>query len=109
MHECCGGFDEELTFGEDTEYIERLAKKERFKVLRNAKIGVSTRRLEEEGLATLAKQYGKSTVNDFLGIRTEASDLNYGFDHGKEHISKHKLDKIALESEKLDRLKNSYD
>ena len=109
LHECCGGFDEELTFGEDTEYIERLAKKERFKVLRNAKIGVSTRRLEEEGLATLAKQYGKSTVNDFLGIRTEASDLNYGFDHGKEHISKHKLDKIALESEKLDRLKNSYD
>ena len=109
LHECCGGFNEELTFGEDTEYIERLAKKERFKVLRNAKFGVSTRRLEEEGLATLAKQYGKSTVNDFLGIRTEASDLNYGFDHGKEYVSKHKLDKIALESEKLDQLKNSYD
>lgn len=109
LHECCGGFNEELTFGEDTEYIERLAKKERFKVLRNAKIGVSTRRLEEEGLATLAKQYGKSTVNDFLGIKTEASDLNYGFDHGKEYVSKHKLDKIALESEKLDQLKNSYD
>lgn len=109
LHEYCGGFNEELTFGEDTEYIERLAKKERFKVLRNAKIGVSTRRLEEEGLATLAKQYGKSTVNDFLGIRTEASDLNYGFDHGKEYVSKHKLDKIALESEKLDQLKNSYD
>lgn len=109
LHERCGGFNEELTFGEDTEYIERLAKKERFKVLRNAKIGVSTRRLEEEGLATLAKQYGKSTVNDFLGIRTEASDLNYGFDHGKEYVSKHKLGKIALESEKLDQLKNSYD
>lgn len=109
LHERCGGFNEELTFGEDAEYIERLAKKERFKVLRNAKIGVSTRRLEEEGLATLAKQYGKSTVNDFLGIRTEASDLNYGFDHGKEYVSKHKLDKIALESEKLDQLKNSYD
>lgn len=109
LHERCGGFNEELTFGEDTEYIERLAKKERFKVLRNAKIGVSTRRLEEEGLETLAKQYGKSTVNDFLGIRTEASDLNYGFDHGKEYVSKHKLDKIALESEKLDQLKNSYD
>lgn len=109
LHERCGGFNEELTFGEDTEYIERSAKKERFKVLRNAKIGVSTRRLEEEGLATLAKQYGKSTVNDFLGIRTEASDLNYGFDHGKEYVSKHKLDKIALESEKLDQLKNSYD
>ena len=49
LHDACGGFDEELNFGEDTDYIERLAKKERFKVLRNAKIGVSTRRLEEEG------------------------------------------------------------
>lgn len=109
LHEQCGGFNEELTFGEDTEYIERLAKKEKFKVLRNAKIGVSTRRLEEEGLTTLAKQYGKSTVNDFLGIRTDASDLNYSFGHGKEHVSKHKLDKIALESEKLSQLKNSYE
>ena len=35
--------------------------------------------------------------------------MNYGFDHGKEYVSKHKLDKIALESEKLDQLKNSYD
>ncbi|MBR3139503.1 MAG: glycosyltransferase, partial [Methanobrevibacter sp.] len=77
LHEKCGGFDESLTFGEDTDYIERLAKEERFKVLRNAKIGVSTRRLEEEGITTLIQQYGKSTVNDFLGRRSEASDLNY--------------------------------
>ncbi len=109
LHNRCGGFNEELNFGEDTEYIERLAKKERFKVLRNAKIGVSTRRLEEEGLTTLAKQYGKSTVNDFLGIRTDATELNYGFDHNKEHVSKKRLDKIALESEKFDKIKNSYD
>ncbi len=109
LHNRCGGFDEELNFGEDTDYIERLAKKEKFKVIRNAKIGVSTRRLEEEGLVTLAKQYGKSTVNDFLGIRTYAADLNYGFNHGKEHVSKNKLDKIALESEKLDQMKNTYD
>ena len=109
LHNRCGGFDEELNFGEDTDYIERLAKKEKFKVIRNAKIGVSTRRLEEEGLVTLAKQYGKSTVNDFLGIRTDAEDLNYGFNHGKEHVSKNKLDKIALESEKLDQMKNTYD
>ena len=49
LHEKCGGFDESLTFGEDSDYIERLGRVERFKVLRNAKIGVSTRRLEEEG------------------------------------------------------------
>lgn len=27
LHDACGGFDENLTFGEDTDYIERLAKK----------------------------------------------------------------------------------
>ena len=74
LHDECGGFDESLTFGEDTDYIERLAEKERFKVLRNAKIGVSTRRLEEEGIVTLIRQYGKSTVNDFLGL-TDADAL----------------------------------
>ena len=26
LHDMCGGFDESLTFGEDTDYIERLAK-----------------------------------------------------------------------------------
>lgn len=101
LHDACGGFDENLTFGEDTDYIERLAKKERFKVLRNAKIGVSTRRLEEEGIQTLLKQYGKSTLNDFLGIRTDAEELNYGFEHKKEHVSKSRLDKISKQSEKL--------
>ena len=96
LHDECGGFDESLTFGEDTDYIERLAKKERFKVLRNAKIGVSTRRLEEEGIQTLIRQYGKSTLNDFMGVRTEADDLNYGFDHGKERLTKSRLDRISV-------------
>ena len=36
LHEECGGFDESLTFGEDTDYIERLAEKERMRVIRNA-------------------------------------------------------------------------
>ena len=67
LHEKCGGFDEELTFGEDSEYIKRLGKVERFKVLRKPRIGVSTRRLEEEGIDTLIRQYGKSTFNDFVG------------------------------------------
>lgn len=75
------GFNEELSFGEDTDYIERMAEISQFKVLRNAKIGVSTRRLEEEGLYTLLKQYGKSTINDFRGKRTSAEELDYQFGH----------------------------
>ena len=109
LHEKCGGFDESLTFGEDTDYIERLAKEERFKVLRNAKIGVSTRRLEEEGITTLIQQYGKSTVNDFLGRRTEASDLNYNFSHGHEKLTTTKLSRLERGVERINSVKETYD
>ena len=81
LHDDNNGFDESLNFGEDTDYIERLAENNNFKVLRNPKVFVSTRRLEEEGLVKLATQYGKSTFNDFRGIRTNAEDLEYGFGH----------------------------
>ena len=106
LHDECGGFDESLTYGEDTDYIERLAKKENFKVLRNAKIGVSTRRLEEEGIETLIQQYGRSTVNDFLGKRTDSSEINYNFEHHK----KEKLTTTKLSGlERLDQIKGTYD
>lgn len=81
LHEQINGFDESLTFGEDTDYIEKLGEIDKFRVLRNAKVGVSTRRLEEEGLYNLLKQYGKSTYNDFRGKRTTAEDLDYKFGH----------------------------
>ena len=109
LHEKCGGFDESLTFGEDTDYIERLAKVEPFRVLRNAKIGVSTRRLEEEGITTLIQQYGKSTVNDFLGKRTDASDLNYNFNHGKEKLTTSRFAALEKRTEQLNELKETYD
>ena len=109
LHDECGRFDESLTFGEDTDYIERLAEKERFKVLRNAKIGVSTRRLEEEGIETLIRQYGKSTVNDFLDKRTDAADLNYNFGHGHEKLTTERMEGIAKRTERLNRMKKNYD
>ena len=98
LHDYHDGFDESLNFGEDTDYIERLAKNNKFKVLRNPKIYVSTRRLEEEGLAKLAKQYVKSTLNDFRGIRTNAEDLEYNFGHGpKDSLEKKEiLEKIKV-------------
>ena len=99
LHEEVNGFDENLTFGEDTDYIERVAEISEFKVLRNAKIGVSTRRLEEEGLYTLLKQYGKSTVNDFRGKRTSAEDLGYEFGHDPiSALDSEDMEKIAEKS-----------
>ncbi len=109
LHDACGGFDEDLNFGEDTDYIERLAKKERFKVLRNAKIGVSTRRLEEEGIETLIRQYGKSTVNDFLGKRTDAKELNYNFGHSHEKITTTRLERLEKTTKRINEIKENYD
>lgn len=109
LHDKYNGFDESLNFGEDTDYIERIAKENRFKVLRNAKIGVSTRRLEEEGITTLIMQYGKSTVNDFLGKRTDAEELNYNFDHGHEKISTARLKSLEKHTERINNIKESYD
>lgn len=109
LHDKNDGFDESLTFGEDTDYIERLAKQEPFKVLRNAKIGVSTRRLEEEGIQTLIRQYGKSTVNDFLGKRTDAAELNYNFDHGHERLPASRFKALEKHAERINRIKSSYD
>ena len=109
LHEKGGGFDESLTFGEDSDYIERLGRIERFKVLRNAKIGVSTRRLEEEGIETLVRQYGKSTFNDFIGKKTNAEDLNYNFGHGKENMNSHELERFSKESERITKAFETYD
>ena len=109
LHEKCGGFDESLSFGEDSDYIKRLGRVERFKVLRNAEIGVSTRRLEEEGIETLVRQYGKSTFNDFVGKKTDADELNYGFDHGKEKMNARELEKFSKESERITKIFDRYD
>ena len=109
LHDQYGGFDEKLTFGEDTDYIERIGKHEPFKVLRNAKIGVSTRRLEEEGIETLIRQYGQSTINDFLGKRTDASELNYNFDHGGKNITNDKFEILTKHSDRINKIKENYD
>ena len=108
LHDAINGFDESLSFGEDTDYIERAAELSEFKVLRTAKIGVSTRRLEEEGLYTLLKQYGKSTVNDFRGKRTSAEDLGYEFGHESTKLLESGA-KNELEHKSLKSVKDEFD
>ncbi|MDI9614289.1 MJ1255/VC2487 family glycosyltransferase [Methanothermobacter sp.] len=83
LHEKVGGFDESLDFGEDTDYIERIGKISRFRVLRKPRVLVSIRRLEKEGLRNLAFKYTKSTIYDFMGKKVSAGDLKYEFGHSK--------------------------
>ncbi len=88
LHEKIGGFKESLDFGEDSDYIERIGKIDTFKVLREPKLLISTRRLEKEGLKNLALIYAKSTLYDFMGKRITASELNYTFGHTKDKKKK---------------------
>ena len=60
LHKKADGFDESIDFGEDTDYIERIAQMGNFKVLSNPRLLVSTRRLEEEGIKSLTDR--KSVV-----------------------------------------------
>lgn len=81
LHEKVNGFDESFDFGEDSDYIERMGKISSFKVLREPKLLISTRRLEKEGLKSLALIYAKSTLYDFMGKKITAGELNYTFGH----------------------------
>jgi len=57
IHERINGFDEDLFFGEDHDYVQRGAKVGKFSYLKSHKIFVSTRRLEEEGRWAIIKKY----------------------------------------------------
>jgi len=81
LHEEVDGFDENLDFGEDTDYIEKIASISSFKVLRTPRLFVSTRRIDEEGRKNLAIKYAKSTLYHFTGRKISADELNYNFGH----------------------------
>ncbi|MEN6574016.1 MJ1255/VC2487 family glycosyltransferase [Methanobacterium aggregans] len=84
LHDAVGGFDEAIDFGEDTDYIEKIAKISSFKVLRRPKLLVSIRRLEKEGRKAIAFKYAKSTIYQFSGRKITAEELDYDFDYSNE-------------------------
>ena len=57
IHEAIGGFDEKVKLAEDHNYVQHAAHYGEFGVLTHARIAVSLRRLEKEGLARLAFKY----------------------------------------------------
>lgn len=91
LHNEINGFDEDLDFGEDSDYIERMGKISTFKVLRNPRLLVSTRRLEEEGIKDLAFKYTKSTIYDFRGKKISADELDYNFGHSSDEKYKPRI------------------
>ncbi|AEG18833.1 MJ1255/VC2487 family glycosyltransferase [Methanobacterium paludis] len=84
LHDEVGGFDEAIDFGEDTDYIEKIAKISSFRVLREPQLLVSIRRLEKEGRKNIAFKYAKSTLYQFSGRKITAEELDYDFDYSSE-------------------------
>ncbi len=82
LHDKVEGFDEHVDFGEDTDYIERIGKISRFKVLDKPRLLISTRRLEEEGLKNITLKYARSTAKQMVGKKATLAELDYSFEHG---------------------------
>jgi len=81
-HKRVKGFDESLKLCEDHDYLERISKLGRFRVLIKPKVFVSTRRLEEEGRRTLALKYTKATIYQIIGKKIDNDDkMEYHFGH----------------------------
>jgi glycosyltransferase involved in cell wall biosynthesis len=54
VHERIGGFDESLALAEDHDYVQRAAGEGKFRILRNAPMRTSMRRVDKEGLVRMA-------------------------------------------------------
>jgi len=64
VHDDIGGFDEEVVFAEDHEYVQRAVKEGyRFRVLRSVPISVSVRRLEKDGRLGIAFKYAMAELH----------------------------------------------
>ncbi|MCC7522802.1 glycosyltransferase [Candidatus Uhrbacteria bacterium] len=58
VHDAIGGFDEDVVFAEDMEYVQRAHEKGHlFKVMRSHPMLVSVRRLEKDGRLNVAAKY----------------------------------------------------
>jgi len=99
VHEQIGGFDETVVLAEDHEYVQRCAQVGKFRILRSAPMPTSMRRIEKEGLVTLAFKYLYSELYVVTGRPIKEIPFEYefaAFDRDKRETVHVGLDK-ALE------------
>ncbi len=84
LHRKINGFDERITLGEDTDYVQRAVRyklfKIKFRVLKSARIQVSTRRLEKEGHLKVAAQASGTGFHWALLGKDSKNRFGYKFD-----------------------------
>lgn len=114
IHEAIGGFDEEVKLAEDHEYVQRAAKLGEFGVLKHARIPVSMRRLEKEGITKLAFKYMWCEMYALAGKPIYSTPFEYEFGafqqsgekEGAEKSSAWRLMDIGDLREQLGRFEN---
>ena len=84
LHNKINGFDEKITLGEDSDYVQRAIKsklfKIKFKVLKSVKIQVSPRRFEKEGHLKVAVQGIGTGLHWALLGKDKKNKFGYKFD-----------------------------
>lgn len=84
LHDKIKGFDEKITLGEDSDYVQRAVQyrlfKVRFRVINSVKIHVSTRRLEKEGHLKVAIQGLGTGLHWVLLGKDRKNKFKYEFD-----------------------------
>ncbi len=86
VHQAIGGFDETLKMSEDHDYVRRASKYGELGLLTSARIPVSMRRLEKEGIVGLALKYLWCEMYALAGkpIRSLPFEYEFGaFETGK--------------------------
>ena len=79
IHEAIGGFDEKVKLAEDHDYVQRAAQHGEFGVLTRARIAVSMRRIEKEGLTRLAFKYLWCEMYALAGKPIYSTPFEYEF------------------------------
>ncbi|MFA5249517.1 MAG: glycosyltransferase [Candidatus Paceibacterota bacterium] len=86
VHRTSGGFDEKIKLGEDIEYVHRLSKGANFGLLRDIRIPVSVRRLDEDGRFNISMKYIAAEAHlIFLGPIC-SNIFNYKFGHSAKEL-----------------------
>lgn len=78
-HDQLGGFDESIFIGEDYDYIKRLSKLGRYRMLTSVYLNFSVRRLEKEGVAKVLWKWFRGGVYFLVRGPIRKKIVNYEF------------------------------
>jgi glycosyltransferase involved in cell wall biosynthesis len=108
VHQAIGGFDETLKMSEDHDYVRRASQHGKFGLLTSARIPVSMRRLEKEGIVGLALKYLWCEMYALAGkpIRSMPFEYEFGAFQPEKSAGKRPLVDIAELRSLLGRFEN---